>query len=174
MEPPKHPVGPLTATDPVNAAQRAPLIAQIEESPALLRQALKGLGEEQISTKYKNWTVRQIVNHLADSHVNSYVRFKWALTEENPAIKTYDEGLWSELPDAKTGELESSLRMLEGVHGRWGRLLKAMSDADYAKTFVRPDGNVWTLAHALNIYAWHGLHHTGQILWMREQKRWGS
>jgi len=172
MEPPQHPVGPLPAADPAKAADRSPLIAQIEEAPALLRQALRGLGEAQLSTKYKNWTARQIVNHLADSHVNSHIRFRWALTEDNPTIKTYNEGLWSELPDAKAGDLEPSLRLLEGVHGRWVRLLKAMTDDDYNRTFTRPDGSVASLARSLGIYAWHGRHHTGQILWMRREHGW--
>ncbi|HET9870234.1 MAG TPA: metal-dependent hydrolase, partial [bacterium] len=93
MEPPKYPVGPAPAQDPPDAAGREPLIAQIEEAPALLRRALEGLGEDRLGVKYKNWTVRQIANHLADSHVNSYVRFRWTLTEETPLIKAYDENL---------------------------------------------------------------------------------
>ncbi|MGH7740078.1 MAG: YfiT family bacillithiol transferase [bacterium] len=174
MEAPQYPVGPAQARDQYDAQERDELIAQIEQAPDLMRKALLGLNEEQLNTKYKKWTVKQIVNHLADSHVNSYVRFRWTLTEEAPAIKAYDDGLWSELPDAKDGDLEPSLKLLEGIHQRWARLLRSMTDAQYARAFVHPDGRSISLFRALDIYAWHGRHHTGQILWMRDQKGWGS
>jgi uncharacterized damage-inducible protein DinB len=131
---------------------------------------LQGLTEEQLNTKYKNWSIKQIVNHLADSHVNSYVRFRWTLTEATPTIKAYDENLWSDLPDAKNGNLEPSLTMLDGIHQRWVRLFRSMTDEQFGKAFIHPDGRTITLTRALGIYAWHCRHHTGQVLWLRENR----
>ena len=172
MEPPKYPVGPMQAEENLGPARRGELIAQIAEAPASLRKTLAGLSEEQLSTKYKNWSIRQIANHLADSHVHSYIRFKWTLTEDKPLIKAYDEGLWSELEEAKTGDMEPTLLMLEGIHRRWVRLLKSMSSDQFERSFLHPDGRTVSLNRALCIYAWHGRHHTGQIQWIREQRNW--
>lgn len=170
MEAPQYPVGALKAEDKLDLQARAALIAQIEEAPTLLRKALSGLSEDQLGTVYKNWSIRQIVNHIADSHVNSYVRFKWTLTEDKPAIKAYDENLWSALAEAKTGDLEPSLLILEGIHQRWVRLLRSMGEGEFARAFLHPDGRTITLDRALQIYAWHGRHHTGQVLWLRENR----
>jgi len=173
MEAPKYPVGPYQPAEPWDSKLRDRLTAEIEQAPSLLRQAVKGLSEEQLNNLYKNWSIRQIVHHLADSHVNSYIRFKWTLTEDNPLIKAYDENLWSALPDAMTGKVEAPLAMMEGTHSRWIQLLKSMSLEDFSKAFKHPDGRTVPLTNALGIYAWHGKHHTGQILWLREQKGWG-
>jgi hypothetical protein len=172
MEAPKYPVGPAQVEDKVDAPRREELITQIEQAPALMRKAVLGLSDEQLGTVYKNWTIRQIASHLADSHVHSYVRFKWALTEEKPLIKAYDENLWSDLADAKTGNLEPTLLLLEGIHQKWARLLRLMTEDQYSRAFNHPDGRTIPLSRALGIYAWHGRHHTGQILWLREQKGW--
>ncbi len=168
MEAPKFPVGPVQVGEDVDARRREELIAQIERAPSLMRQAVSELSDEQMGTLYKNWNMRQIVNHLADSHVHSYIRFKWTLTEEKPTIKAYDENLWSDLTEAKTGSVEPSLLLLEGVHQRWVRLLRSMTDEQYTRTFIHPDGRTIPLSRALCIYAWHGRHHTGQIQWLRE------
>lgn len=173
MEPPKYPVGPLQLEETIDAKQQAAFIAEIEAAPSLLRQAVKGLSEHQLDTLYKNWTIRQIVHHLADSHINSYVRFKWTLTEETPLIKAYDENLWTELPDAKTGSIDAPLLTMDGIHARWIQLLRAMTPEMFAKAYKHPDGKTRSLVTALGLYAWHGRHHTGQILWIREQKGWG-
>jgi uncharacterized damage-inducible protein DinB len=170
MEAPQYPVGPSQVDEKEVLQHKDELISQIEQAPRLLRQALQGLTEDQLNTKYKNWTIKQIVNHLADSHVNSYIRFRWTLTEAMPTIKAYDENLWSDLPDAKNGDLEPSLLMLEGIHQRWGRLLHSMTDEQYGKAFIHPDGRTITLTRALGIYAWHGRHHTGQVLWLRDNR----
>ncbi len=172
MEVPQYPVGPLQIVENYGLEQKKAYITQIEQAPSLLRQALNGLSEDQLDTKYKNWTIRQITNHLVDSHVNSYVRFRWTLTEETPSIKAYNENLWSELPDAKTGKLEPSLVLMEGLHQRWVRLLISMTDDQYNRAFIHPDGRTISLFRALGIYAWHGRHHTGQILWLRQEKGW--
>ena len=172
MEPPKYPVGPYQPEETLDSQLREKLTAEIAAAPSLLRQAVKGLSEDQLNTLYKNWTLRQIVHHLADSHVNSYIRFKWTLTEETPLIKAYDENLWSALPDAKNGDVEAPIAMMEGIHARWLQLLKTMSLEDFSKAFKHPDGRTVPLSRALGTYAWHGKHHTGQILWVRGQRGW--
>jgi uncharacterized damage-inducible protein DinB len=170
MEAPQFPVGPVKVEEALNKAQRDDLIAQIEEAPALLRKAVKDLSLSQLDTVYKNWSLRQIVNHLTDSHVNSYVRFKWTLTEDKPTIKAYDENRWSALEEARTGDVEPSLVLMEGIHARWARLLRTMTDEEFSRSFIHPDGRTIGLTRALQIYAWHGRHHTGQILWLKDNR----
>jgi hypothetical protein len=172
MEAPKFPAGPNPGEENYDENRKDELIGQIEEAPILLRKTVAGLSGEQLDVLYKNWTLRQIVHHLADSHVNSYVRFKWTLTETEPLIKAYDENLWSALPDAKTGSIEPALHMMEGIHERWVLLLKSMAPGDYGRAFRHPDGRMITLSKALGVYAWHGRHHTAQIQWVRDQRGW--
>ena len=170
MEAPQYPVGP----NPKEAENppREELIRVIEKAPQALRDAVKGLSDAQLDTKYKNWTIRQIVHHLADSHANSYIRFKWALTEDQPVIKAYDETKWSDLEDSKKGPIDAPLAMLEGIHKQWVRLLRSLTDEQFNRAFIHPDNNrVVTLKSALGTYVWHGRHHTGAILWMRENKK---
>ena len=174
MEAPQYPVGPAPAGDLFTPAQREEFIAQIEKAPGNLRTALAGLNDAQLDTKYKNWTIRQIANHLADSHLNSLVRFKWTLTEETPSIKAYDDGAWSKLPDAVSGELGPALLLLEGIHQKWVRLLRAMTEEQFSRSFIHPDGRKISLSRALCIYSWHCRHHTGQVLWLRDEKGWGK
>jgi uncharacterized damage-inducible protein DinB len=132
-----------------------------------------GLSENQLDTRYRNWTVRQIVHHLADSHLNCFVRFKLALTEETPTIKPYDESRWAELEDAKVGDIRPSLALLQGLHSRWTRLLRSMTDGHFARSFFHPEkGQNVSLSSALCYYAWHSRHHTGQILWLRQERGW--
>src|SRR5881394_3397863 len=119
MESPQYPAGAYTPEDDYPAQRRDELIAVIEAAPAALRQAVAGLSEAQLDTRYRNWTIRQIVHHLADSHVNSYIRFKWTLTEDHPTIKAYDEGRWAALEDSRTGDVRAPLAMLEAMHARW-------------------------------------------------------
>jgi uncharacterized damage-inducible protein DinB len=149
------------------------LIATIETAPAVLREAVGGLSESQLETRYRNWSIRQIVHHLADSHVNSYVRFKWTLTEDRPTIKAYDEGSWAALEDSRRGAIGAPLALLEGLHARWVPLLRMMTEQQFARAFVHPEtGEVVTLSAALAYYAWHGRHHTGQIQWLSEHHGW--
>ena len=170
---PQHPAGPFVAEPSRSSQRRAELIAEIEAAPVALRQTVVGLSEAQLDTRYRNWTVRQIVHHLADSHVNSYVRFKWALTEERPTIKAYDEGRWAALDDSRSGPVDAPLALLDALHARWALLLRSLSEAQFARSFVHPDtGRDTRLDAALAYYAWHGRHHTGQILWLREQNGW--
>ncbi len=168
MEAPDYPVGPNPKEE--ENPPREELIRLIEAAPQALREAVAGLSGAQLDTKYKNWTIRQIVHHLADSHANSYIRFKWALTEDQPVIKAYDDGKWSDLEDSKKGPVDAPLAMLEGIHKQWVQLLRSMTEGQFARAYVHPSNNrVITLQSALGTYAWHSRHHTGQILWMREQ-----
>ena len=173
MEPPQNPAGAFVPEAGYGPRRRDELIAAIEAAPALMRQAVAGLSDEQLDTRYRNWTVRQIVHHMTDSHVNSYLRFKWALTEETPTIKPYDEGRWAALADSRTGDVRAPLALLEALHARWVQLLRAMSEEQFARAFLHPQsGEVVSLNAALCYYAWHCRHHTGQITWLREQNGW--
>lgn len=170
MEAPQYPVGPNPKEE--ENPPRKELINIIEKAPQALREAVAGLSDAQLDTKYKNWTIRQIVHHLADSHANSYIRFKWALTEDKPVIKAYDENKWSDLEESKSGPIKAPLMLLEGIHEQWVQLLRSLTDEQFTRAFVHPSNNrVITLSSALGTYAWHCRHHTGAILWMKEQKR---
>jgi uncharacterized damage-inducible protein DinB len=173
MTPPQNPAGEYTADLNPSPAKRAEMIALIERLPAEARAAVAGLTPAQLDTKYKNWTLRQIIHHLADSHVNAYIRFRLTLTEETPTVKPYDETRWAELADARTEDVAASLKVLEGIHARWVRLLRSMSDADFARAYNHPEyKKTYTLAEVLGMYAHHGKHHTGQVLWLRRNSGW--
>jgi uncharacterized damage-inducible protein DinB len=173
MTVPQYPAGPFEPEVNYNSQRRAELIAEIERAPAVLRGLVADLSENQLNTRYKNWTIRQIVHHMADSHVNSYVRFKWTLTEEQPTIKAYAEGRWAALEDSRTGDIRAPLALLEGLHARWVQLLRSLSDEQLARSFVHPEtGETVSLSAALGYYAWHCKHHTGQIAWLRKQNSW--
>jgi hypothetical protein len=173
MDAPQNPAGAFVPEDGYGPARRDEFIAVLAQAPAALREAVDGLSEEALDTPYRNWTVRQIVNHLADSHVNSYVRFKWALTEEVPTIKAYDEARWAALTDSRTGDLRLPLALLEGLHARWVHLLRSMTEEQFARSFIHPEtGQTITLNGALCYYAWHCRHHTAQISWLRGQRGW--
>ena len=173
MSPPQFPAGAYTPEPNPLPARRAELIAEVAELPAAARAAVAGLSRDQIDTKYRNWTVRQIIHHLADSHMNAFLRFRWALTEDAPAIKPYDETLWSELTETRTADVELSLKLLDGLHARWALLLRSLSDADFARTYFHPQyQKTTTLTEALGLYAHHGLHHVGQVRWLRQANGW--
>lgn len=170
MDPPQNPAGEFVPEDGSSVQRRAELIAVLAAAPAILRKLVDGLSDEQLDVRYRNWTIRQIVHHLADSHVNSYIRFKWALTENLPTIKAYDENLWSALPDARTGDIQASLVLLEGLHARWVQLLRLLTEEQFARAFIHAGtGNTVSLNAALCYYAWHCQHHTAQIAWLCEQ-----
>jgi uncharacterized damage-inducible protein DinB len=173
MEAPQNPAGAFAAQDNYGPDQRDEFIAVIANAPAALRKAVAGLSEDQLDARYKNWTIRQIVHHLADSHVNSYVRFKWTLTEERPTIKAYDESRWAALADSRTGDVRPALALLDGLHARWVQLLRSMPQEHFSRSFIHPEtGQTVTLSGALCYYAWHCRHHTAQISWLREQRGW--
>jgi hypothetical protein len=173
MEPPQNPAGPFVPEENYGPQRRDELIALIGNAPTALLQAVAGLSDHQLDTRYRNWTIRQIVHHLADSHVNSYIRFKWALTEELPTIKAYDEGRWAALDDSRTGDVGAPLALLEGLHACWVQLLRSLTDTQFARSFLHPEtGQAVSLSTALGYYAWHGRHHTAQITWLRAQRGW--
>ncbi len=173
MEDPQNPAGAFVPEENYGPQRRDELIAVIAGAPALLRHSVTGLSDSQLDTKYRNWTIRQIVHHVADSHINSYVRFKWALTEERPTIKPYDDGRWAALEDARTGDLRAPLALLDGLHLRWVQLLRCMSDDQFGRCFFHPEtGQTVSLRAALCYYAWHGQHHTAQVNWLRKQRGW--
>ncbi|RPJ53859.1 MAG: putative metal-dependent hydrolase, partial [Acidobacteria bacterium] len=141
------------------------VVAQIEQLPAQLRAAVAGMTEKQLDTPYREggWTARQVVHHMADSHLNALARFRLTLTEERPAIKGYDEKKWAELPDAAHGPVEMSLRLIEGLHARWAALLQSFSPADWKRTFLHSERGELSLETTGRLYAWHCRHHLAHI-----------
>ena len=166
----RYPVGRFDANA---AGSRQEQIETLRELPARLRAAVDGLSDAQLDTPYREdgWTVRQLVHHVADSHANSYVRFKLALTEETPAIKAYDEKAWAELADSRL-PAAVSLEMTEAVHARLLALIEAMTEADFARQFRHPERGTVTLGDNLAIYAWHSRHHVAHITRLRERMGW--
>ena len=171
MEAPQNPAGVFEPGKVLDPRRIAELIGVIEAAPTALSDLVAGLSDDQLERKYRNWTIRQIVHHLADSHIQSYTRFKWALTEDRPTIKPYDESRWAELEEARTGDIGASLAILQGIHARWGRLLRSMTEEQFARSFFHPETNqTVALSEALSLYAWHGQHHTAQIAWIRDHE----
>ncbi len=169
--PPQNPVGPFTPVDEYDESLKTTLIEEFREAPSRLREAVSSLTASQLDTRYRNWTIRQIVHHVADSHVHSYIRFKWALTESSPTIKAYEEADWVLLADAQQGDIEPSLLLLDGLHAKFVQLLQSMTLEQYDRTFVHPQtGETVRLWTALNYYPWHARHHTGQIRWLCSTK----
>jgi hypothetical protein len=153
----RYPIGKFSFEGPLNEEQKAGFLDDIEQTPAHLRTVVKGLSEQQLDTPYRDggWTVRQVVHHVPDSHLNSYIRFKLALTEEEPTIRPYMEDRWAELPEAKTAPIELSLSLLEGLHKRWMLMLRALKPAEWKRTFRHPEIGLMTLEKNLALYAWH-------------------
>jgi len=170
----RYPIGEFKYDGPNTREQQAVLIDQIDEEPRNLCEAVKDLFPEQLDTPYRpdGWTVRQVTHHLADSHLNSYVRFKWTLTEEEPTIKAYDEVRWSDLDDARSAPPEVSLLLLEALHRRRILLLRSLTAADFKRTYRHRHTGLMTLDKALSLYAWHGRHHISHITSLREKLGW--
>jgi len=170
----QYPIGKFQWEGAITNEQRKQLIAQIEQAPVQLRQAVAGLSQEQVNTPYRpnGWTVRQVVHHLPDSHMNTYIRFRLALTEDEPTIKPYDQERWAVLEDARTAPLELSLSLLESLHQRWVILLRSLPAQDFARTFRHPEMGVVSLDKYLALVAWHGRHHIAHITSVRERMGW--
>lgn len=170
----QYPIGPFAWPADVSADQRRRYIDEIEQAPAHLRAAVTGLTGEQLDTLYRpgGWTVRQVAHHVPDSHLNSYLRFKLALTEDEPTIKPYDQSRWAELADVRMAPVETSLVLLESLHHRWVSLLRSLSEADFARTFRHPEIGIVRLDRNLALYAWHGRHHVAHITSLRERMGW--
>ena len=160
----RYPVGKFRYT-PFDAPGRAKAIDTIAGLPRKLRAVLSSMTEGDLETPYRpgGWTVRQVAHHLPDSHMNAYVRFRLALTEDNPRIKPYDEAKWAELADAKHGPIEPSLRMLEGLHERWTALLREMNEGDFSRTLDHPERGPLTLDQMVGLYSWHCEHHLAHV-----------
>ena len=170
----RYPVGKFQPEPELTDISRQNLIRQIAEAPAELREAIKGLTEEQLDTPYRpgGWTVRQVVHHIPDSHMNAYIRFKLGMTEEEPPVKPYKENLWAELVDAKSSPIEPSLTLLESLHQRWTVFLRSMATADFSRTVMHPEMGKIALDRILQLYAWHGRHHVAHITSLRERMNW--
>ena len=170
----RYPVGKFQPEPELNDVSRQNLIRQIAETPAKLREAVKGLTEEQLDTPYRpgGWTVRQVVHHIPDSHMNAYVRMKLGITEHEPTIKPYKESLWAELVDAKSSPVDPSLMLLESLHQRWVVFLRSMATADFARAINHPENGLMKLDRIVQLYAWHGRHHVAHITSLRERMGW--
>ena len=171
----RYPIGRFKSPEIFNDDIRAQLIKNIENLPGMIEKITADLNDEQLDTPYRpdGWTVRQVVHHLADSHINSYVRFKWTLTENEPIIKAYDEKRWAELPEAKSADIDSSIALLKGLHFRWVTFLKAMDEQDFNKQLIHPEtSKKLSLNWMVALYSWHGLHHSAHISELSKRNEW--
>ena len=171
----RYPVGQFSYEGAADQERRRQWIGEIERAPAQLRAAVQGLTPDQLDTPYREggWTIRQVVHHVPDSHLNAYTRFKLALTEDLPTIKPYQEARWAELPDGRSAPIEISLDLLESLHRRWVLLLRQLSPADFSRSYVHPEeGREVELNEVLALYAWHGRHHIAQITTLLHRMGW--
>jgi hypothetical protein len=170
----RHPIGKFSFPQSITRDQRPKWTAEIAEAPANLRASVAGLTAEQLDTPYRpdGWTIRQVVHHVPESHMNAYIRFKLALTEDEPTVKPYDEAAWAKLPDVASTPIETSLTLLDALHSRWVRVLNLMDDGDFTRKFRHPEIGVVTLERNLALYAWHGKHHVAHITSLRERMSW--
>lgn len=171
----RYPIGPFSLPDAVSAEQRARFIDEIAAAPAALRNAVRGLSDAQLDTPYRpgGWTVRQVVHHVPDSHLNAYVRIKLALTEDEPTIKPYLEPRWAEQPEARSAPIEMSLELLEALHVRWLAALRALDPSAFSRRYVHPEhGRMFTIDQTLALYAWHGKHHVAHVTALKERSNW--
>jgi hypothetical protein len=175
MEDLRCPIGQFRYEGEPDQHRREQWIEEIAATPASLRAAVAGLAPHQLDTPYrdKGWTIRQVVHHLPDSHLNAYTRIKLALTEDVPVIRPYEEARWAELPDGRAGPIELSLNLLESLHQRWVLLLRQLTLADFRRRFMHPQhGRPFEVQETLALYAWHGRHHVAHITSLRRRKAW--
>ena len=171
----RYPIGPFeTEGRPLTPEERKRLIDVIEEHPERMRASVSGLDDQQLDTPYREggWTVRQVVHHVVDSHLNAYVRFKLAVTEDSPTIRTYDEKEWATLPDACEAPVQVSLDLLAALHRRWVDFLRALTPEDFRRSFVHPEMGALHVDALLEIYGWHGPHHVAHVTRLREREGW--
>jgi len=170
----RYPIGKFEPVSSLTPEQRSRCRTTIAETPARLRAAVQGLSDEQLDTPYRpdGWTVRQVVHHVPDSHLNAYIRMKLGVTEDRPVIKTYDQDLWSNLSDGKSGSIDVSLDLLEALHERWDRFIGSLAADDYARKLTHPEWHEITIDFCLAQYAWHGAHHVAHVTSLRERKGW--
>lgn len=169
-----YPIGRFQRPDSLSPDQRAAAIDAIATLPRQFRAAVAGLDDTQLDTPYRpgGWTVRQVIHHVPDSHLNAYTRFKLGLTEDTPTIKPYDEAAWAMLEDSRTTPVETSLSILDGIHDRWTRVLRAMTPADFSRGLMHPEHGRLSLDQLLAMYVWHGNHHTAHVANLRSRSGW--
>jgi hypothetical protein len=169
-----YPIGKFHFDGALTAEQKQKSLDDIANAPAHMRAAVQGLSEAQLDTPYRpgGWTVRQVVHHVPDSHMNAYIRFKLALTEDEPTIKPYEQQLWADLGDTKATPIEVSLTLLDSLHDRWVQLLRSFAATDWKRTFRHPELGVVSLEKNLALYAWHGKHHVAHITELRKRNGW--
>jgi uncharacterized damage-inducible protein DinB len=174
IDDPRYPTGKFTFNPSVTPEMRRQSIAAIREAPSALRAAVRGLNEAQVETPYRDggWTVRQVVHHVPESHMNAFTRFKLALTEDNPTIKPYKEDAWVKLGDVARTPVETSLVLLEALHARWVTLLEIMTPEDFGRPLLHPENGQMTLERMLQLYAWHGHHHIAHVTTLRARQHW--
>jgi uncharacterized damage-inducible protein DinB len=174
MPDPRYPIGKFSFEGPLTAERKKQYLNDIEQTPARLRTAVRGLSDEQLNTPYRDggWTVRQLAHHVPDSHMNAYIRFKLALTEDEPTIRPYMEDRWAELPESKQAPIDVSLALLDSLHERWALVLRNISDASWKRTFRHPEMGLLSLEKTLALYAWHGRHHVAHVTSLREKMGW--
>jgi hypothetical protein len=170
----RYPVGQFSWTGSQTSAQRTAGIDEIAAAPQNMRKAVAGLSDAQLDTPYRDggWTLRQVVHHVPDSHINLYIRLKFAMTENEPTIKPYDEAVWANLVDAKAGPIEPSLNLLEGLHDRLTQFLRSLSETDVMRKFTHPEIGVINIDRCIASYAWHSKHHVAHITSLRDRKGW--
>ncbi len=170
----RYPIGKRVPRNTYSAASRAAAITAIADTPSNLRRAVTGLTNEQLDTPYRpgGWTVRQVVHHVADSHMNAYVRLRLTLTEDTPPVKPYDEAKWAELPDAKKMPIDGSLEMIEAIHARFVYLVKTLTPEQLDRAMLHPEHGALTIDGLLEIYAWHGKHHAAHVTELRKRSGW--
>jgi uncharacterized damage-inducible protein DinB len=171
---PRFPIGKFEMPASITQTRRQQAIDELASTPNKLRAAVKGLNDSQLDTPYREggWSVRQVVHHVPDSHLNAYTRLKLALTEEKPTIKPYNEAAWAELADSKSTPIEISQTLLDTVHARWDRIWRSLKQEDFSRVLVHPDHGERNIDWLLFIYEWHGKHHTAHITELRKQKGW--
>lgn len=171
----RYPIGKYQAPAVVSEADLQKWIADIAQLPTLLQNAVQNLDNTQLDTPYREegWTLRQVIHHIADSHINAYTRYRLALTEENPTIRPYKEALWAMLPDASSAPIDISLPLIAAVHNRWALLLRNMTAAQWKRTFYHPESQItFSLDVNLGLYSWHGRHHLAHITNTIERLGW--
>ena len=170
----RYPTGRFVRPEALTSDQRRAAIDTIAGTPSQLRAAVRGLNDTQFDTPYRpgGWTVRQVIHHVPDSHANAYCRFKLALTEDTPTIKPYDESAWAQLEDSRSTPIETSLTLLDVLHDRWVRVLRAMTSSDFSRRLNHPDNGIMSLDQLLAMYAWHGPHHVAHVTRLREREQW--
>lgn len=175
IEQKKFPIGTFEVPENICDITLDEYIKVIKDFPGKLKNLIEDFSDDQLDTQYRpgGWTVRQLVNHIADSHINSFIRFKLALTEENPTIKPYDEAKWAELQDSLNMPVKPAMRIIRGTHQRWTTLLKSMTNKQFERTFHHPEQNKnYDLRHCLALYAWHCNHHFAHIENLKKEKGW--